>query len=83
MTCNGIEITQATIKATREHFIDNCKACILDATNGKFRVNDLNKYIEWQTKYIESTNNGENDHTLTFLQRALWLQTGNMIAILP
>lgn len=83
ITVNGITITNETIMKTRSHFINNCNACILGACSCEFRVNDLMKYIEWQKRYISSIVKGESDHTLTFLQRALWLQTGEMAAILP
>jgi hypothetical protein len=83
MQVNDTIITHATIILTRNHFIDNCNACITGATKGDFRVNDLSKYVAWQQRCISSMRNGESDHTLTFLQRALWLQTGNCVAILP
>jgi hypothetical protein len=79
---NNIEITTETIVATRSHYVEICKACIADATMGKFRVNDLEKYIKRQEQGIDNLNNGNCDHTLTFLQTAYWLQTGKMIPIL-
>ena len=82
MKVNGIEITNETVIATRAYYIDNCEKCIVGAINGDFRVNDLDKYIKWQRQCIVRTTNGENDHTLTFLQHALWLQTGETVAIL-
>jgi len=83
MDVNGIDITSETIMATRNHFIDISKRCISDAKSGEVRVNDLDKYVEWQERSIERTKQGDNDHTLTFLQHALWLQTGECVAILP
>ncbi len=83
MIINNIAIRNETILATRSHFITNCNACILGACSGEFRVNDLPKYIDWQKRYISSIAKGESDHTLTFLQQALYIQTGNCIAILP
>jgi hypothetical protein len=83
MTVNNIAITNETIIATRSHFINICNACILGACSNEFRVNDLRKYIEWEKQHISRYAKGEGDNTLTFLQRALWLQTGEMVAILP
>lgn len=83
VTVNGITITNETIMKTRSHYINNCNACILQADSGIFRVNDLMKHREWQKRWIRHIANGESDHTLAFLQHALWLQTGKMEAILP
>lgn len=82
MLVNGINITTETIERTRNHFVENCKSCIAGSINGEFKVNDLNKYVDWQEKQIKIFLAGKNDHTLTFLQRALWIQTGKMVAIL-
>ena len=94
MRFNDTIITQETILATRKHFSDNCMQCILSAVEydsipreelpeGKFFVNDLLGYMIEQNERIGAFNAGECDHTFTFMQRAYWIQTGEMIALLP
>lgn len=83
MIVNGTEITQTTILATRNHFVAIYKKCISGAKSGEFRVNDLDKYILSQEQHILKIISGETDYTLHFLQIALWLQTGECVAILP
>lgn len=82
MTVNGIKITQETTMATRKYFQDIDRACIADAISGKTRVNDLQSYIKWREKGIADSVSGKGDRTLTFLQAALWIQTGECVPIL-
>lgn len=82
MRVNGIEITEATIAATREHFAQIHRDCITGAEAGKYHVNDMDAYREWQTRMIVDGLAGEHDHTLTFIQRALWLQTGESVPLM-
>lgn len=83
MNINGIEITSETILATRNHFVGIYKGCIAEAVSGEVRVNDLDKYIQSHEQHISKILAGESDHTLAFLQCALWLQTGECVAMLP
>lgn len=82
MRVNNIEITQETIEATRQYYINLYRACIEDATSGRVRVNDLAKYVESEERHIARMMAGESDHTLTFVQHALYIQTGECIGIL-
>lgn len=82
MTVNGIEITKENILSTRLYFVAIHRECIQDAITGKTRVNDLEKYIKWEESLISRMQSGQSDHTLTFIQAALWIQTGECIAIL-
>lgn len=82
MRVNNVEITEETILKTRQYFIDNCRACIDDAVSGETRVNNLKDYIQWEEDRISRLQEGMSDHTLTFVQAALWIQTGECIAIL-
>lgn len=82
-TFAGVELTPATVAATRQLFADNAQACIDEATSGAVRVNDLAAYIEWRREEIADSLAGKWDHTFTFLQRAHTLQTGECIALLP
>lgn len=82
MTVNGIHIQAETILATRHHFAEIYRKCILEAKDGKTFVNDLSKYVEQCERRIIDLWEGKSDNTLTFAQRALWIQTGECIAIL-
>lgn len=77
-----IVITEQTILETRQHFADISARCIEDAKNGKFHVNDLESFIEWQENLAIEALTGKDDHTVTFIQRALWIQTGESIPLL-
>ena len=76
-------LTQETILATRKFYADNCGECIKQAVSGEVFVNDIAKYIEWQTGMKNDSLLGKRDHTFTFIQHATWLQTGLCHALLP
>ena len=89
----GVEITQETILLTRQHFADICHSCIVNAVEydsipadelqlGKFFVNDLLGYMTWENQKAIDFIEGKNDDTFTFLQRAVYIQTGEEIALL-
>ena len=82
MTVNGVAITPETILATREHFAQIDRDCIEEAVSGAQRVNDLQSYVAWREQSIADGMAGKYDHTVTFMQRALWLQTGDCPALL-
>lgn len=77
----GVEITPDTIKRTRQHFADNCQACIDEIKSGAVRVDDPQHVIEWQQASAAYYLAGKSDHTFTFAQRAHWLQTGECIPL--
>ncbi len=81
-TVNGITITDETIQATREWFAVNAVECIMAAGRGEYHVNDLAKYSAWQEARMTKFLRGDYDHTLTFVQRALFIQTGSSPALL-
>lgn len=76
-------LTQETIRATRQWFADNAHACIAEARSGAVRVNDLPAYIAWREESAVAALRGDYDHSLTFLQRATYIQTGDCPALLP
>jgi hypothetical protein len=82
MTINGVVITAETIQKTRQWFADNAQDCILGANRGEFYVNDLGKFTDWQNRCIAESLSGAWDHNLTFVQRALFIQTGQSIPML-
>ena len=77
-----MQLTDETIQATREWFADNARACIKAASEGKWHVNDLPRYIAQQNQRIEESLSGAYDHTLAFQQRAIYIQTGESVALL-
>lgn len=82
-TFNNVELTAQTMQRTRQHFADNAQACIHEVVTGEVTVNDPQSYFEWRCEQAVDAMAGKIDHTLTFLQRAYYLQTGEMIALLP
>lgn len=77
------KLTPETILATRKHFAANAIACIAEAESGAVKVNNPESYREWQLQLAADSLAGKNDHTFTFRQRAWWIQTGEMVALLP
>lgn len=78
----GVELTPETIQRTREHFADIGRDCIREAQDGTTRVNDLAGYVAWREQAIEDVLTTTR-FSLTFLQRAHYLQTGESVALLP
>lgn len=83
MRFNSVEINQESILKTRLHFAEIYQRCIDGAKNKDFYVNDLEGYILSEEAKISEVMQGDYDHTLTFMQRAYYLQEGEMIALLP
>lgn len=79
----GVEITPETIAATREHFAAIHQACIAEVESGARRVNDAASFVAFHTAAITASLAGEHDGSLTFAQRAHYLQTGESVALLP
>ncbi|MCG7348846.1 hypothetical protein [Sphingomonas sp. ACRSK] len=84
-----VTLTIETIAATRAWFIENEKACIAEAreyvaTGGKSgtRVNNLDRYVAWCEDSIARIESGEGDRSVTFIQRAVALQTGECVPLL-
>lgn len=79
----GVELTEETIQKTRKWFADNAQACIDEVRSGEVKVNDPEAYFAWREESIKDAIECRNDNTLTFLQRAHYIQTGDCIALLP
>lgn len=79
----GVELTEETIQKTRKWFADNAQGCIDEVRSGKVKVNDPEAYYAWREESINDALAGRNDHTVTFLQRAHFIQTGECVALLP
>lgn len=76
-------ITQETVIKTRQWFAENAQACIDEAISGKVCVNDLPLYVKQMEKRKAESISGKNDHTFTFRQKAVYIQTGEYHALLP
>ena len=83
MKFNRVEITQESINLTRMHFAEIYQRCIQGAKDGTMYVNDVEGYILNQEACISEIMQGDYDHSLTFMQRAYYLQEGEMLALLP
>jgi hypothetical protein len=85
-----LELTAETITATRAWYADNAFAMIAEAaeyvaTNGQSgqRVNDIDSHKAWCEGMAAASLRGDSDHTFAFVQRALYIQTGESVALLP
>jgi len=76
-------ITHETIIKTREFFRDNAMACIAEVKSGEVKVNNPDAYYRWREQSAIDAMSGKYDGTVSFLQRALYIQTGECLAILP
>ena len=86
MKFNGIQIREESIHACRQWFIDNQQACIASALDGSLglasHVDPLLYVTKCTEKQIEIAR-GKWDNTITFMQRAYYIQTGEFVALLP
>lgn len=80
---NNTQLTAETIQSTRQHFADIEQGCIDEVLSGAVRVNNPESYINRCKASKEKYLTGVLQISVTFLQRAYWLQTGEMIALLP
>lgn len=83
---NNTELTPATMQATRQHFADNKQAQIDEILSGAVKLpshNPQELHFARLRADAKECLAGTFDHTFTFLQRAYWIQTGEMIALLP
>ena len=86
MIFNGVTITQESIIACRQWFIDNSDACVREAEDGTAPLAShypIELYREKMAERKEAALAGEFDHTFTFMQRAHYMQTGECVALLP
>lgn len=84
-----VVLTVETIRATRQWYADNAAACIAEAreyveTGGKSgtRVNNLESYVAWREQAAADSLAGKGDHTVAFIQRAYYIQTGESVPLL-
>lgn len=78
-------LTECTIIKTRDWFIQNELGCIAEVESGEVYLNPeygFEKYKGDCLSNIENIKQGEWDHSLTFLQRAYYIQSGKSAGIL-
>lgn len=86
MKFNGVTLTSETIQAARQWFADEADACYREAEDGTAPLAShylLETYRAQMDAHKQYALTGCMDHTLTFLQRANYIQTGESIALLP
>lgn len=79
----SIKLTQASIQAARQWFADNALTCIAEVESGAVRVNDPQAYFASRRQQHADALAGKYDHSLAFLQRAHYIQTGQCVPLLP
>lgn len=77
------KLTKETILKTRQWFADNAQACIDEVKRGEVKVNDELGYFARCEQRKTDAIAGMIDHSLTFKQRAIMIQTGFCHPILP
>lgn len=80
---NGEKLTKENILKTEQWFINNAQGCIDEVLSGEVRVNNIDSYVSREKERIEIYRNKTYKISLTFLQKAYYIQTGKSIALLP
>lgn len=78
-------LTKDTIVKTREWFIQNELGCIAEVESGEVYLNPeygFDRYKGDCLSNIEKIKQGEWDHSLTFVQRAYYIQSGKSVGLL-
>lgn len=83
MTFNNVKLTQESILAVRQHYINLAERCIAAAEAGEWYVNDVPAYAKSQRLMASDFEAGLFDHNLSVRQRAYYLQTDEEVALLP
>lgn len=80
-----IILTEDTIIKTREAMIKNCHGCISEVESGKVYINPeygFERYKGEKLSEIENIKQGEYDHYLYFIQKAVYIQTNQSVPML-
>lgn len=78
---NGVLLEEKYIFEARKYFVELIERNIDKVENGEKKVNNKEKFIKSQLDKLESYDNGLNDETFTFMQRAYYLQTGESVSL--
>lgn len=77
-----ITLTPETVLLTRRTLANNQRMCIEEILDGSVRVNNKDEAIKYYRKTAADYLKGKNDKNLNFVQRAIYLQTNEMVPIL-
>lgn len=75
-------LTDETLDKTWAWFADNCRACARDALAGKFYTNNPAAYASDEEARAGQYDRREGRMSLTFIQRAYFIQTGESVPLL-
>lgn len=78
-----VVLTPETIDATWKSYADLERACAAGAKSGEFRVNDLDAYLKDCEARAVAYDAHEGRMSLSFIQRAYFIQTGVSVPLLP
>lgn len=80
-----VTLTPETLDLTWQWFADLDRECARAAQAGEFRVNDLPRYVadcEERAARYDAHDNGGRPLSLTFIQRAYFIQSGKSVPLL-
>lgn len=77
-----IALNPEIILLTRRTLANNQRMCIEEILDGSVRVNNKDEAIKYHRKTAADYLKGKNDKNLNFVQRAIYLQTNEMVPIL-
>jgi hypothetical protein len=80
-----VTLTDATLDATWQWFANHERECARAAQAGEFRVNDLARYVEHcnqNAARYDAHNTEGRPLSLTFIQRAYFIQSGESVPML-
>ena len=76
------QITTESRMLARQWFADNALACIAEVKSGAVRVNNPETFFVKCLQNHDDALAGKFDRSLTFMQRAHYIQTGDCPALL-
>lgn len=79
---NGVILTEETLLKTDQHFAEIDRACIDEVLSGQQKVNNPAEYIALGEESRGKFLSGNARNSVTYLQRAYWIQTAECIALL-
>ena len=82
MKFNNVEITKDSFNSAKRYYIYLSYELIKQVDSGELFVNDKSKYIKDKLDYIQYLENLKTTSNFTLLQRAYYIQTGEMIPLL-
>jgi len=74
-----VTITDETIQLTRDWFSQNARNVVSNTTIGKDKPNEPDRWIAYWRQREQDVINGKFDHSIAFIQRAIFIQTGGSV----